>query len=132
MKALDTNVLVRYLTKDNHAQWNVANAYIRKHCTAETPGYINLIVLCEMVWVLVSFYKYEKIHIATLIEGILRTPQLVVQDADSVWEVLSHYTSTNIDFADALIAKINRKTGYSQTATFDKKTAKIEGFELLR
>jgi predicted nucleic-acid-binding protein len=132
MKALDTNVLVRYLVQDNATQAKAATSYIMKHCTRSQPAFINRIVLCELVWVLQSAYGYEKEQIAIVIEKILQTSQFSVENSDVAFQALACFKVANVDFADALIGVLNNAEGYSKTATFDKKAAKLDEFELLR
>ena len=131
MKALDTNVLVRHLTQDDPAQAKTASLFIAKHCFADAPGFINHIVLCELVWVLESAYGYEKATIADALDSILRTRQFRVEHADLARRALTDYRAQQADFADALIAAVNRENGYKETVTFDKKAAKLSGFTLL-
>lgn len=131
MKALDTNVLVRYLVQDDAVQAHAASAYIAKYCTRSQPAFINRIVLCELVWVLESAYGYEKRQIGEVIEKMLQTSQFVVEDLEAAWLALEAYNTTNADFADALIGKINKAAGCSATATFDKKAGKLSEFELI-
>jgi len=131
MKTLDTNVLVRYLVQDDATQAKAATSYIMKYCTRDQPAFINRIVLCEMVWVLESAYGYEKGQIAGVIERMLQTNQLTIENSEAVWQALALYKTVNADFSDALIGKLNKAEGYSKTATFDKKAGRLGEFELL-
>lgn len=130
MKALDTNVLLRYFIVDDPQQ-AAATARLIKRCTADDPAFINIIVLCELAWTLKIKYDYDKPLIAKTLEKILETEQLHVENAEAVRLALDLYRSHTVDFADALIGVINRQAGYSKTATFDKKAAKLATFELL-
>jgi predicted nucleic-acid-binding protein len=131
MKALDTNVLVRYLVQDDATQGKAAAAYIEKHCTRARPGLINRIVLCELVWVLESAYGYAKLQIADAVEKILQTSQFLIEDSEAAWQALESYKSLKVDYADALVGKINKAADYPKTATFDKHAAKLSEFELV-
>jgi predicted nucleic-acid-binding protein len=131
VKALDTNVLLRYFLNDEKRQSAIA-ANLIESCTEQNPGFINIVVLCEFIWVLKTSYGYQKSILANLLEKILQTGQLMVQESESVDVALALYRSHNIDFADALIGVINTSAGYKKTTTFDKKAAKLNEFELLK
>ncbi len=131
MNGLDTNILVRYLIQDDEAQAKTANLYIKKHCTDDSPAFINRIVLCELVWVLESAYKYEKKQIFMVLEKILQTSQFVVEDSGSAWHALADYKKTNVDFSDSLIGAVNKLAGCKKTATFDKQAGKLPDFEFI-
>lgn len=130
MKALDTNILLRYLIRDDQKQATLAKAFIQQ-CTAEDRALINFVTLNEMVWALRKVYGYGKSLIADTIEKILETEQLRVENADVAVAALLLYRRYNVDFADALIGVINTQAGYPKTATFDKKAAQLTEFELL-
>jgi len=82
---LDTNVLVRYLVRDNPDQAQIAAAAIASDCTRESPAFINRIVLCELVWVLESAYGYSKETIIGVLEKVFRTAQFQVEDVQKAW-----------------------------------------------
>ena len=130
MKGIDTNVLVRYLVQDEPEQARRASRFISNACSADDPGFINQIVLCELVWVLESAYGYPRDRVAQLIESILRTAQLKVENADNAWTALREYR-TGVDFADSLIAAVNQRAGCEETATFDRKAGRRAGFVAL-
>ena len=130
MKGIDTNVLVRYLVQDEPGQGRKATAFITKKCSADAPGLINRIVLCEVVWVLEHAYQYPRNQVAGALDKILRTSQFKIEDHQEVWAALREY-QTGGDFADALIAAINRRLGCEYTVTFDRKAGRCSGFSLL-
>lgn len=132
MTGLDTNVLVRYVVRDDEAQAKAAAAFIAEHCTPQSPGWVNRIVLCELVWVLQRAYKFSRSDIAGLLDRLLRTRQLRVEDLPQAWQALAAYRSGKGDFADALLALTNREQGCEMTATFDRGAASLGGFRLLR
>jgi predicted nucleic-acid-binding protein len=131
VKGLDTNVLLRFLIQDDKIQGQAASAYLRRTCTADDPGFVNRIALCEIVWVLESAYGYSRSAVADVIERILRTAEFLVEDKDLAHAALTDYRRSNADFADVLMAKINRAHGCDGTATFDRKAAALDEFELL-
>jgi predicted nucleic-acid-binding protein len=131
VKGLDTNVLVRYLVKDDSAQSNKASRFISRECSRESPCLINRIVLCELVWVLESAYGYPKETIAAVLEQILRTSQFQIEDLQAAWIALREYRKGRADFADCLLGVVNRRQGCEHTATFDASAGRMEGFLLL-
>lgn len=131
MIGIDTNVLVRYVTHDDEAQWQKASKYLQAHCSAHCPGWICGIVLCETVWVLSSGYGYEKSQICALLDRILYISELKVENRDCVKEALESYQTGQADFSDYLISAINKMNGCKTTVTFDKKAGKHSGFKLL-
>lgn len=131
MKGLDTNVLVRFLVQDDKIQGAAAEAYVSRHCTTAEPGVINRVVLCELVWVLESAYGYSRPTVADVLERILRTEEFRVEDNEDARVALASYQRTGADFADALIGRGNRAQGCNATATFDRKAAALDEFELV-
>lgn len=131
MIGLDTNVLVRYLVQDDPEQARKASSVIARHCTRESPGFINRIVLCELVWVLEDAYGYSKEAIVGVLEKVLRTTQLQIEDLSIAWTALRRYQKGKADFADCLLEMANRQAGCEYTVTFDRQAGKLAGFELL-
>jgi predicted nucleic-acid-binding protein len=131
MIGLDTNVVVRYLTQDDARQTPIATQFIEKSLSLNRPGFISLIVLAEVVWVLVSLYKIDRRKVIEVVEGLLTTQQLQVDDAPLVWRAVRRYASSKIDFSDALIVESALARGCAKTVTFDKACKSIAGFELL-
>lgn len=130
MIGLDTNVLVRYLVQDDPHQSPLATRAIATHCTRESPGLLNHVVLCETVWVLESAYGYATTQIISVLEQLFRTSQFCLQDPPHAWAALRAYRA-GADFADGLIANINRGLGCEQTLTFDQAAA-AAGMTVLR
>ena len=124
MYGLDTNILIRYLTKDDPKQSPQAVRFINRHCTQETPGFINCIVLCELVWVLESAYNYERSLISEVLNKILFTRQFKIENLPIVHRAVYAYSKDKIDFADYLISAINDDNNCKYTVSFDKKGIK--------
>ena len=131
MKGLDTNVLVRYFTQDDPVQSVAAERCIQSTCTADQPGLIHAVVLCELVWVLETAYGYSRDQIVNVLDLVLRTRQLQVQDRGIMREALTVYRSGKADFADAVIGHGNRTAGCETTYTFDRKAARLPEFTAL-
>ena len=131
MIGVDTNVVVRYLTQDDPKQARLAAALLETECSAEQPGFLNDIVLCELVWVLEDAYGYTRAQIAPVLELLIRTSQLRAADAASAWRAVEAYRK-GFDFADALLGDVNLSAGCDETVTFDQRAAKLPGFRLLK
>lgn len=122
MIGIDTNVLVRYLVQDDEQQASAATRILER-ISDINPAFINNIVMCETVWVLVRAYKYKKSLIAKTLEQILSTSGIEFENAEGARKALRHYTNGKADFSDYLIAEINKENGANTTYTFDKKAA---------
>ena len=131
MIGLDTNVLVRYLVQDDPGQSRKAIRVITKQCTRDDPGFINRIALCELVWVLESAYGYSKDTIVAVLEKLLRTSQLKIEDVQTAWTAFRMYQKGKADFADCLMGTTNRLDGCETTVTFDQAASKLEGFRVI-
>lgn len=131
MIGLDTNVVIRYLVQDDAAQARKANRLIEKSLTSEEPGFINLTTLCEIAWVLKSNYRLDKPGLVAVVEGLLTTKQLLVEDVPVAWKALRAYESGCGDFSDAVIAYANRFHECDYTVTFDKQASRLDDMRLL-
>ena len=131
MIGLDTNVLVRYLAQDDPKQSAVATRFIEHTLSADSPGFVSTIVLCEIAWVLAESYGADRKRIREIVEGLLATKQIVIEQADLVWKALRAWEGVPADFSDALIGQLAIAHGGEKTVTFDRTAAKLPGFELL-
>lgn len=127
MIGLDTNVVVRYLTQDDPKQSAVATRFMEKSLSVDEPGYISLVVLVEIVWVLLSCYAMDRARITAVIEGLLTTAQLRVEAAELVWRAQRRYAGSKADFSDALIAECALAAGCRKIVTFDRAAAATAG-----
>jgi predicted nucleic-acid-binding protein len=128
---LDTNVIVRYLVQDDPKQSAAATRFIEGVVSAERPGFITGITLCEVVWVLTECYGADRRRIKEVLEGLLSAKQLVVEEAELAWKALRAWEASAADFSDALIGQIVAVQGGEKTVTFDRAAAKLPGFEFL-
>ena len=131
MIGIDTNVLVRYLAQDDPKQSAVATRFIEGRLSAENPGFVSAVTLCEIAWVLAESYGADRKRIRDTVESLLATKQLVIERAELVWKALRAWEGVSADFSDALIGQIAIAHGAEKTATFDRTAAKLPGFELL-
>ena len=130
MIALDTNVLVRFLTQDDDAQFQVA-ADLIEGCTRDLPGYVCREVMIELVWVLERAYKYSREEIADALLRIVTVSQLLVENAQDIASIINLYRDEGYDFADLMIRQAAQRTESRILKTFDQKLARLEGVELL-
>jgi predicted nucleic-acid-binding protein len=124
MRAVDTSILVRLLTRDDPRQLVAAEAYIAK------GAWVSSVVLAETSWVLGSVYGLMDDQIATVVEMLLSHEHLSLQDAEVVAAALEQFRSASAPgFTDCLVLEIARKAGHLPLGTFDKRLSKIAGVE---
>ena len=124
MIAIDTNILVRYITQDDLQQAEAAENLLAIYNNKPQSIFINNIVLCEFVWVLEKGYKYTQQQISSTIRIILSTEEFAFEYHNVLWLALEEYELKNTDFSDSLISKLNHNLGYKQTFSFDKSAIK--------
>jgi predicted nucleic-acid-binding protein len=129
---LDTNVIVRYLAQDDVRRAAVATRFIEGSLSAKARGFISIVTLAEVVWVMASNYRATRAAVADIVEGLLTAPQLMLEKTDVIWRALRTYRDSKADFSDALIGELGRDAGCSKTVTFDRNAAGHPGFEALR
>lgn len=128
MIGLDTNILVRYLTKDDEQQWQQAVTLIQEN----QPGFIANIVLCELVWVLRGGnYGFSKDEIIHTLEAMLHSTAFEFESRSTVDQALQRYKQGRADFSDYLIGAIARQAGCTETVSFDSKLKGEKGFRCL-
>ncbi len=132
MIGVDTNILVRYITKDDTRQFNRVQHLLLVDCSRMTPGYVNSVVLCELVWVLRTKHGADRESIASVLDQLLLSEQLEIERRELVFAAVKQFKASKVDFADCLIGILNQKAGCSRTATLDKAASKLATFELLR
>ncbi|MBI4768198.1 MAG: type II toxin-antitoxin system VapC family toxin [Deltaproteobacteria bacterium] len=131
MIGLDTNVLIRYIVRDDQPQAAAATKLIESRCTSDDPGLINRIVLCELVWVLGRGYEYDRKMIARVVRRILTVQEFRVDGAESAWRAISLFEQGKADFADYLIGLSNHDDKAEVTYTFDRTAAESGLFKLV-
>jgi predicted nucleic-acid-binding protein len=130
MIGLDTNVVVRYITKDDPVQTTAAIKLLDS-LSADAPGFLSLVVVTELVWVLEVSYRFKKTEIEQVLEALLRSKELVVERAEIVWQALRTFHVSRADFSDCLIERSGHASECQYTATFDKHAA-AAGMKLLK
>jgi predicted nucleic-acid-binding protein len=127
MRAVDTNVLVRLVARDDADQVRAAEEFVGK------GAWVSNLVLAETLWVLDSIYDLSRRQISTAVEMLLNHRDLTLQDADVVSSALDHYrTRSKIGFSDCMVLEIARKAGHLPVGTFDRDFAKLDDVQLLR
>ena len=130
MIGLDSNVSVRYIMQDNAKQPAKANELIES-LSAEKPGFIPLIAIVELVWVLESCFQLTRDQLVQVLDALLPTKELVVDRADQVMKALRVFKAGTADFAVCLMERGASSAGCGRTMTFDVAAAKTAGMALI-
>jgi predicted nucleic-acid-binding protein len=128
MIGIDTNVLVRFLIRDDQAQFERAQKFIRREAASGEPVFVSLVVLLEVEWVLRSRYKLVKKEILQTFSALLSSIELSFEDESSIEEALFIWKGSSAQFADCLIGARHRACGCQATASFDADAMKLPGF----
>lgn len=128
MLGVDTNVLVRFLTRDDQPQYDKARRLIDREVAKGAPVLVSLLVLLETEWVLRSRYEMPKAEILAAFSALLETADLAFEDEPSIETAVYSWKESAADFADCLIESRNRRLGCRATATFDGRALKHPGF----
>lgn len=132
MIGLDTNVLARFIVQDDPVQAKAATRLIESKCQADEPGFISILVLVELSWVLGRAYGYSRSQVFQVVEALLLTTELRVERPDIVRVALRSFGAGSADFADCLIASTNAANGCETTFTFDRRASRVAGFSLVK
>ncbi|MEA5583055.1 type II toxin-antitoxin system VapC family toxin [Nodularia harveyana UHCC-0300] len=128
MIGVDTNILVRYLTKDDEKQWQQATVIIE----SGEQCFVANIVLCELVWVLRGNpYQFSREEISNAIDLMLQCSVFELENRSVVYQALQRFKQGRADFSDYLIGAISQHSGCSYLATFDRKLRNQKGFNVL-
>jgi predicted nucleic-acid-binding protein len=132
MIGLDTNVLLRYIAQDDPKQSPRATEIMERRLTEQEPGFVSLVTILEVVWVLKSLFKRSRQEIANDIEMLLAADTLEVQNEQEVYLAVVSLRNGIGTFEDALIGSLGSWRGCSATLTFDGDAAKrLHGFRLI-
>jgi predicted nucleic-acid-binding protein len=124
---VDTNVLLRYIVRDEPTQ----AARAARELERGERFLVGSIVLCEVVWVLETGYGFSRRDIAVTLERILATAQFEIEAKDLALAALDDFRRSTADFSDCLLGRRNRAAGAAETVTFDRSLKGLEGFRLL-
>jgi predicted nucleic-acid-binding protein len=126
MRAVDTNVLVRLIARDDPKQVSAAESSVAH------GAWVSHVVLVEAVWVLASVYELEAPAIATTVDMLLNHRDLAIQDSDAVAAALEQYRARPaVSFSDCLVLEVARKAGNLPLGTFDRGLGKLDGTQRL-
>ena len=126
MRAIDTNVLVRLITRDDLRQAKSADRFVEK------GAWVSVLALAEAVWVLGTVYEFSAADLATALHMLLNHKDLTLQDSDVVAAALDLFRlRPNLGFSDCLMLQLARKAGHLPLGTFDRGLAKVEGAQRL-
>ncbi len=131
MIALDTNVLLRFLLRDDEEQAEAAERLMRQ-LTLEEPGFISREVMVELVWALEYTFRFGRDQIATVLNELVNAAAVEVEWASDVVEAAGGYRRGGADFADRMIAAAARRAGAVPLYTFDRKAARLPDVTLLQ
>jgi len=126
MRAVDTNVLVRLITRDHATQTAAAEAFVAR------GAWVSLIVLVETTWILDSVFALNHSQIAKAVEMLLSHRDLILQDPDVVQAALLHYRKRpKLGFSDCIVLETARKAGHLPLGTFDRNLGRLDGADSL-
>jgi predicted nucleic-acid-binding protein len=128
MLGIDTNVLVRYLVRDDEVHFEKAKKLIKREVLAGRSVFVNQLVLMETEWVLRSRYAVSKNQIIEAISGLLDAADVQFEDEPAIEEAIFTWKEVSADFADCLIGIRNKRLGCRATLSFDAKAARLIGF----
>jgi predicted nucleic-acid-binding protein len=131
MIGLDTNVIIRYLMKDDFKQFAKAEKLIELTIKKKESLHICLVVICEVVWVLKYHYKLTKEEICNFLGMLLHADHIEVENREIALNSFKEYQNSQADFADCIIGHTNRSEGCVTTFTFDAKAVKLASFSKL-
>jgi len=127
MRAVDTNVLVRLIVRDDPEQVRVAESFV------STGAWASHLVLAEATWVLDAVYDRTPEQIATAIDMLLNHKDLTIQDAEVVTKALEHFRRRPaLGFSECLVLELARKAGHLPLGTFDRDLSKLDGVKRLQ
>lgn len=130
MIGLDTNVLVRYIVQDEPAQSAAATSVIES-LTEESPGFVSLVAVLELNWVLRRGYHLSRERVLAVLRRLLDSVEVVVQEAELLRRLLSQ--PGDAELADAMASELGRRAGCEHTLTFDRRAARaLAGMKLLK
>lgn len=131
MIGLDTNILVRYFAQDDAKQSALVNRVMASLSKSE-PGFVSIVTLCELVWVLSDLYAVKKPALVNILSTLLESDELQIERKPIVWTAFTIFADSAQDFSDIVIAELGKEAGCIHTLTFDKRAAQMPTFMLLR
>lgn len=131
MIGIDTNIMIRLITHDDPEQTKQAITFVSKHCRPDSPGFITLITVAEIAWLLEKSYKYPRDKVLQTFQSIAKTKHFLIERFDLFETVLYQFELGKANFNDYLIAYCALECGVDYVATFDKKASKSPLYKLV-
>ena len=132
MIGIDTNILVRLVVNDDERQARAVERFILHQAMSRARCYVSNMALIETVWVLETVYGYDRAQVADAMEAILEVEQLEFDSPIDAKAAVDDFRRGPTEFVDCLIGRMNLFVGCEYTVTFDRKAAKLPGFQLLK
>ena len=131
MAALDTNILIRYLVRDDEKQFLQATKLIRGAIRTGETLYVPVTVLLEVEWVLRTSFALSKAQVVAAISRLLSASELSIANETAIESALNLYQNHAADFSDCVHIALSHAAGESPLWTFDKAASKVKGAKLL-
>jgi predicted nucleic-acid-binding protein len=131
LTGIDTNVLTRFIMQDDRSQSQAASRFLES-LTPENPGFIALVTVAELGWVLMRRYKLSRRQFAEALDSLFGSTQVVIENASLVADAFLLFEQTNADFSDCLVSLSAKSAGCDAVATFDVRAAKLLAINLLK
>ena len=131
MIGLDSNILIRFLARDDSVQSRRAVELIEQQLSEQNPGFVSLVTIVETAWVLERSYRLSDAIVAAAIERTLQIDSLVIEHEGEVSAAMETLKAGLGSFADALIGELGARAGCAKTMTFDRQAAALPNFQLL-
>ena len=131
MIALDTNVLVRLVTRDDEKQAQRAKAVFDTHADEDGGLFVSDMVLVELCWTLAKSYGLARADIARTVRALLDNASIALESPAAVRDALASFAACSADLPDCLIVAKARDAGCSRTLSFDQRMGSLPGVELL-
>jgi predicted nucleic-acid-binding protein len=125
MIALDTNIILRLIVRDDETQTEDVRAFLHRNDNQQNPPFVSDLVLVETVWVLRSRYRFSREAVGESLRDLFLNTLLEFEGDEYILEVLQIYLDTQADFADIMIAKGAQRAGCRNTVTFDRTAIKL-------
>jgi predicted nucleic-acid-binding protein len=131
LTGVDTNVLTRYIMQDDRYQSAVATAFLDSR-TREDPGFVTLVTMAELCWVLTRRYKLSRKQFSGVMDWLFGSPELQIENGKLAADALLLCEQSNADFPDCLVSLSAKAAGCATVVTFDQQAAKLLAMTLLK
>jgi predicted nucleic acid-binding protein len=126
---IDTNIFLRYLTKDDPSKYYKCREIFKKAIQGNIELVTSGIVIAELIWTLLSYYKVQKADVIDKISIIVNTDNLYIPDKDVITDALVLYSRKNIDYIDAYNAIFMKRYGFEEIYSYDEDFDAVEGIK---